>query len=80
MTFEEYLKRNRFVTKLMCIFIGADIVITIIGWTVDAIINKVTAPNPIFSMIMIAIMIIHGFGSMVLDKELEKEYEQDKKD
>lgn len=80
MTFEEYYKRMDFNNKILCIFIGADVVIMIIGWIVDAMVNKATNPNPIFSMIMMAIMIIHGFGTIVLDKELEKEYEENKKD
>lgn len=80
MTFEEYYERYHFTNKLMAIFITIDIIILIIGIVVDAIVNKATAPNPIFAMIMLCVMIIHGFGSIILDKELEKEYEASKID
>ena len=80
MTFEEYYERYNFTNKLMAIFITVDIIITIIGMIVDAIVNKATAPNPIFVGIMLCVMFIHGFGSMFLDKELEKDYEAHKID
>lgn len=72
MTYDEYWKRSKLITHILVLFITVDVIITIAG--------LVVGQNPIFALIMLAIMFTHGAGSIYLDNELEKEYEQDKKD
>ncbi len=80
MTYEEYCKRYELTNRIMILFIVADIVITMAGLIVDGIVTGLTGPNPIFVMAMLGIMMVHGAGSVYLDRELEKDYEQNKID
>ena len=80
MTYKEYCKRGKLIERMTVLFITADVIITLLGMIVDGIVTGLTGPNPIFVLMMFGVMIIHGVGSVYLDKELEKDYEANKID